>query len=202
MMKYLFYATLIIVSFCSYGQDYQKELLAYQAEQNAEFRNPEKSPLTKSDLKKFKGLEFFHINEKYRVLTKVVRTPESNPFLMETTTERRPVYQKYADLIFEIDGVEYKLEVYQNHDLMNKPEFKDYLFLPFRDLTNGEETYGGGRYISLSIPEGNEMVIDFNKAYNPYCAYNSAYSCPIVPVVNRLNLRVEAGVKGWGKNQD
>ncbi|MBP7982432.1 MAG: DUF1684 domain-containing protein, partial [Kaistella sp.] len=73
--------------------------------------------------------------------------------------------------------------------------YEDYLFLPFRDETNGKETYGGGKYIDLRIPDGNEIVIDFNQSYQPYCAYNAYdYSCPIVPEENFLPLRIEAGV--------
>ena len=69
------------------------------------------------------------------------------------------------------------------------------MFLPFSDETNGIESYGGGRYIDLRIPEGNTLIIDFNSAYNPYCAYNDKYSCPIVPRENYLRTRIEAGVK-------
>jgi uncharacterized protein (DUF1684 family) len=101
---------------------------------------------------------------------------------------------------FNLKGNAYRLNVYQNQDLMKKEGFEDYLFLPFLDDTNGEESYGGGRYIDLGIPEGDEVVIDFNKAYNPYCAYNEKYSCPIVPRENYLDLKVEAGVKAFQKH--
>ena len=69
------------------------------------------------------------------------------------------------------------------------------MFLPFSDLTSGNETYGGGRYIDLEIPKGKTITIDFNQAYNPYCAYNPKYSCPIVPAENELLTNVNAGVK-------
>ena len=82
------------------------------------------------------------------------------------------------------------------HGLKDLKEYKDHLFLPFRDLTNDVETYIGGRYIDLTIPKGNKITIDFNKAYNPYCAYNyTDYSCPIVPEENKLQTRVLAGIK-------
>ena len=90
--------------------------------------------------------------------------------------------------------------MYQNQDLTKKDGFDNYLFLPFLDDTNGEESYGGGRYIDLRIPKNDELVIDFNKAYNPYCAYNEKYSCPIVPRENYLALKVEAGVKVFKKH--
>ena len=79
---------------------------------------------------------------------------------------------------------------------MKQLEYKDYLFLPFTDLTNGTVTYGGGRYIGLRIPKsGNKIIIDFNQAYNPFCAYSGNYSCPIVPEENNLDVQVKAGVK-------
>jgi uncharacterized protein (DUF1684 family) len=82
---------------------------------------------------------------------------------------------------------------------MRQEEYRDYLFLPFADLTNGEETYGGGRYLDLTIPTGNTILLDFNKAYNPYCAYNPKYSCPLVPKQNRLDIPIIAGVKAFKK---
>ena len=85
---------------------------------------------------------------------------------------------------------------------MREEGYEDYLFLPFTDLTNGEETYGGGRYIDLSIPEGNTIQLDFNKAYNPYCTYNKKFSCPLVPSVNSIKTRVVAGVKDFKKGYD
>jgi uncharacterized protein (DUF1684 family) len=99
-------------------------------------------------------------------------------------------------LDFEIDGQKFSIPVYQSKDLLNNPVYKDYLFFPFTDLTNSEGTYGGGRYIDLRIPkEGLEMVVDFNRAYNPYCAYSAKYSCPIVPSENHINMVVKAGVR-------
>lgn len=177
------------------AQTYEESILAYQDTLNMEFANPDESPLTPKALKKFKGLKFFPINEKYRVIAKVKRTPEAQPFQMKTSTSRLADYRKFADLVFEIDGESFSLEVYQNLRMLDDPEYHDYLFLPFTDLTNGESSYGGGRYISLSIPDGETMEIDFNKAYNPYCAYSSRYSCPIVPRQNRLLTNIEAGVK-------
>ncbi len=176
------------------------ESKAYQDTLIAEYANPESSPLIVEDLKNFDGLDFFPVNIKFRVMATLVRTPDSKPFKMKTTTARTSVCSKYGDLIFNIDGEEFRLEVYQNHALMQMEKYVDYLFLPFLDQTNGEETYGGGRYIDLRIPESDEIELDFNKAYNPYCAYNSKYSCPLVPRANRLKTRIEAGVKAFKKH--
>jgi uncharacterized protein (DUF1684 family) len=102
---------------------------------------------------------------------------------------------KYGELAFSLNGKEFKLNIYQNLGLINKEGYEDYLFLPFLDETNGIESYGGGRYVDARIPEGATMIIDFNKAYNPYCAYNHKYSCPIPPKENHLDIKVLAGVR-------
>ena len=128
------------------------------------------------------------------------RTPDSDWFLMQTTTDRVSNERVYGIVSFELQGKTFELAVYQGQDLMTKAGFEDYLFLPFMDHTNGETTYGGGRYIDLRIPENDTMLIDFNKAYNPYCAYDEKYSCPIVPRNNYLDIKVEAGVKAFNKN--
>ena len=95
----------------------------------------------------------------------------------------------------KIDDKAFKLNVYQNVDLNKKTGYEDYLFLPFSDLTCGKESYIGGRYVDMKIQKGKTWTIDFNKAYNPYCAYNYEYSCPIVPLENDLNIEILAGVK-------
>lgn len=201
-MKTLLILCLVVTSLKVFSQssDYTASIVAYQDKLNSEFKDPEESPLEKKDLRKFKGLEFFPINEKYKVMAKVVLTDEGKPFNMPTTIPRKAVYWKYADLVFELDGEEFSLEVYQSESLMDSEEYADYLFLPFLDETNGEGSYGGGRYIELRLPEGDTIEIDFNKAYNPYCAYSSRFSCPIVPRANRLMIRIEAGVKDWGRH--
>jgi uncharacterized protein (DUF1684 family) len=114
---------------------------------------------------------------------------------MPTTTDRKPLYVKYGELHFTIKGIKCQLNVYQNIDLSKKPGYADYLFLPFTDLTSGVESYGGGRYIDLRMQESKQWTINFNLAYNPYCAYNEIYSCPIPPQENDLKVEVKAGVK-------
>lgn len=199
-MKNLSLTFCIFFSISSFAQLlYKEEIRQYQDTLNVEFANPDESPLKKADLKGFKGLDFFPINEKYKVLAKIERTPDSKTFKMKTTTSRVSVSSQYANLIFEIDSVEYRLAVYQTHSLLKTEEYADYLFLPFLDETNGETSYGGGRYIGLRIPDGDSIEIDFNKAYNPYCTYNERYSCPIVPRKNRLKTKIEAGVMAFKK---
>ncbi|MES2410238.1 MAG: DUF1684 domain-containing protein [Bacteroidota bacterium] len=162
---------------------------------NTEYGNPDESPLTEEDLKVFKGLDFYPITAKYAVEATFTRSESEQSFKMKTTGTRTPEYIKYGELHFMLDNKEYKLNVYQGLDLMKKPGFEDYLFLPFSDLTCGKESYIGGRYIDMRIPKGKTVLIDFNKAYNPYCAYNHKYSCPIVPLENDLKVEILAGVK-------
>lgn len=157
--------------------------------------NPEISPLSKKQRTTFKTLDFFPINEKFFVIAKFIRTEDEKPFEMKTSTDRKPMYVKYGEAHFEIDGKPLRLNIYKNIELSKKEEYKDYLFLPFSDLTSGNESYIGGKYIDMKTPKGDTIVIDFNTSYNPYCAYNSKYSCPKVPLENDLNIEIRAGVK-------
>ena len=182
--------------------DVLKEILKFQDNMNEEFKNPETSPLPDRYRKDFEGLAFFEPNTNYVVKAKLVLTPEALPFLMPTTTDRKSEEVVYGIAHFQLNGKEHRLEIYQNKELMLQEEHKDYLFLPFSDKTNGEETYSGGRYIDLAIPNGDSIIIDFNKAYNPYCAYNKKYSCPIVPNVNAMDTRVMAGVMDFKKDKE
>lgn len=167
----------------------------FQTELNSEYANAAKSPLMKKDLKSFRGLDYFPSDATYFVIANLVRTPDEKPFAMKTSTDRLPMYTKYGTLYFTLKGKKCSLNLYRNVELTKKPGFEDYLFLPFSDLTNGNETYIGGRYIDVRTVDGDTMAIDFNKAYNPYCAYNHVYSCPAVPLENDLPVEVRAGVK-------
>jgi uncharacterized protein (DUF1684 family) len=162
---------------------------------NSEYADAKTSPLLAEDLAVFKTLEFYPINEKFFVTAKFVRTENEKPFEMKTTGERKPMYVKYGEAYFVLDGKDFKLNIYKNIELSKKEEYKDYLFLPFSDLTCGNESYIGGKYIDMKVPKGETMVIDFNTSYNPYCAYSHKYSCPKVPLENDLNIEIKAGVK-------
>lgn len=191
MKKMLFFLLLLNVCMLT-AQETAKE---FQETINKEYGNREESPLTEEDFKVFKGLDFYPINEKFIVEAKFTRTPNEKVFKMKTTGTRLPEYVKYGKLVFNIDGKTFKLNLYQNIDLTKKEGYADYLFLPFSDLTCGKESYIGGRYIDMRIPKDDTLIIDFNKAYNPYCAYNHKYSCPIVPLENDLDIEILAGVK-------
>lgn len=162
---------------------------------NSEYADAKTSPLSAEDLAVFKTLDFYPINEKFFVTAKFVRTENEKPFVMKTTGERKPMYVKYGEAYFILEGKDFKLNIYKNIELSKKEEYKDYLFLPFSDLTCGNESYIGGKYIDIKVPQGESMVIDFNTSYNPYCAYSHKYSCPKVPLENDLNIEIKAGVK-------
>jgi uncharacterized protein len=195
-MKVRMYLIMLLFSITGFSQQKSEQSSKeYQEELNTEFADSLKSPLTNKDRLHFEGLNFFPIDEKYIVKAKFVKLKKQKPFEMATTTDRKPKYIKYGEFHFTIDSKELVLTVYQNIELSKRKGFKDYLFLPFLDLTNGNETYGGGRFLDMRIPEKDAVIIDFNKAYNPYCAYNPEYSCPIVPLENELAVEIKAGVK-------
>ena len=196
----LFFLVIILVVSCDEEKKPLKGKTEWQKEMNAEFMDASKSPLKEKDRKKFESLDFFKVDSVFVVRSKLDKAKGEAIFKMKTTTDRLPEYIKYGQVTFSINGRTFKLNVYRNIELTKKEAYKDYLFLPFLDKTNGNESYGGGRYLDLRIPEGDTLIIDFNKAYNPYCAYNEAYSCPIVPRENFLDIEIRAGVKAFKKH--
>lgn len=167
----------------------------FQKELDAEYLNPKESPLRGDNLNNFKKHPFFPIDLKYRVTAKFVKTENPVPFELPTSSGKFQSYQEYGKAMFEIDGKNYELTIYQNLRLIKMEKYRDHLFLPFRDETNGKDTYGGGKYMDLKIPAGDEIVLDFNQSYQPYCAYNAFdYNCPIVPESNKLPVKILAGV--------
>jgi uncharacterized protein (DUF1684 family) len=172
------------------------EILHFRTELNQSYQDSVESPLSKVDLAQFSALDFYPVDLSFRVKAKLTRDTSSSSFAMKTSTTRQPKYRKFGDLAFVIHQKKFCIPVYQNVELSLKPGFENYLFFPFTDLTNLDQTYGGGRYLDLKIPEGDTLVLDFNQCYQPYCAYNHKYSCPIPPPENFIDLRIEAGVKG------
>lgn len=201
-MKYLFCCAVFMTINTLLAQeiDFIEEIEVHQASENKEFGTPETTILTEADFAVFEELPFYPINLEFRVEAQFVRTPNEKPFLMPTTTERLPEYVKYGEAHFVIDGKRLELNLYQSTTPYDEPGYEDYLFLPFTDLTSGDGSYGGGRFLDARIPEGNTIVLDFNKAYNPYCAYNKKFSCPIPPKENDVLVRIEAGVKDFRKH--
>lgn len=178
------------------AQDINKEIKAYRKKQLKELSVGEVAPLKKKDLK---SVHFYDVNEKLRLTAKVEILSNEQPFYMPSFVGAPQEFVRYAKLHFQINGQEYSLTAYKNLRLALLPnaESQPY-FVPFKDNTNGAETYDGGRYLNIPIPQGSEtVVLDFNKAYNPYCAYNDGYRCPIPPTENHLNISIPAGEKQY-----
>jgi uncharacterized protein len=142
-------------------------------------------------------IRFFPANKKMVVKASVTLLPNEQPFRLTTSSGKTKDAQKYSLLTFKLNGKTFKLYTYQLLKLKEKAETAHELFLPFTDPTNGKESYGGGRYIDLSINDIKDgyVIIDFNKAYNPYCAFATGYNCPIPPRENDINISIKAGEK-------
>lgn len=193
-------AVIIMCSLTAVSQNCSEQsAIEYQQQLNREYASESESPLLPKDREKFTALDVYPVDMKYCTEAKLVRTPDEKPFTMPTSDKRMPRYRKYGELSFIINGKNLKLDVFQSLDLIKLEKYKNHLFLPFTDLTSGNGTYGGGRYMDLEIPEGDTIILDFNKAYNPYCAYNYKYSCPLVPKQNDLAVEIRAGVKEFKK---
>ncbi|WP_197088611.1 TonB family protein [Rufibacter radiotolerans] len=206
MLRFFYSFFLLLLPFVTLGQQqslsaYQQEIARHRAQEDSVFKHSEKSPLTPEDKAIFVGLAYFPVQEVYKVKARFVRTAQEGIFKMPTTGTRTPEYVKYGELHFAFQGQPLRLNVYQNQELMKQVQYSNYLFIPFTDATTGHETYATGRYLDFSIPVmGQDSVwVDFNKAYNPSCAYSAGYSCPIPPKENKLPVRVEAGVKNYEK---
>lgn len=154
-----------------------------------------------------KYFRFFPISKTYHVTGYFERIVDTVGFTMNTSAGTIKYFYKYGRLDFMIEGKEYLLYVYQGKDLMQTEKYKDYLFVPFTDATTGNESYGSGRYLEFyksdiennPVGSGSILQIDFNKAYNPYCAYATGFKCPIPPKENRLPVSIKAGEMNFGK---
>ena len=186
--------SLFLLLNCDNRKRFNTDLTPFQREINDFFKDASVSPLKKRDLKNFRGLDFFAYDSIYLVAAKLTKTPKEKPFMMLTTTDMMVEYIKYGTISFELLSNQYSLDIYKN---LEDPNERDNLFLPFLDDTNGNESYGGGRYINLDIPQVDNLIIDFNSAFNPYCVYDEKYSCPIVPAENYLPLEIKAGVMNF-----
>ena len=186
--------SLFLLLNCDNRKRFNTDLTPFQREINDFFKDASVSPLKKRDLKNFRGLDFFAYDSIYLVTAKLTKTPKEKPFMMLTTTDMMVEYIKYGTVSFELLNNQYSLDIYKN---LEDPNERDNLFLPFLDDTNGNESYGGGRYINLDIPQVDNLIIDFNSAFNPYCVYDEKYSCPIVPRENYLPLEIKAGVMNF-----
>lgn len=198
MLKLFCLPILLSIGTTLEAQTYSQVMESFRSEYKQGFLEEENSPLKKSELK---YLDFFDADSSYVITAVFKRTSDAIPFEMPTSSGKLKQYVKYGNADFNFGDTTLTLSIYQSITLRETEAFKDYLFIPFNDETNSETTYGGGRYIDLEISEirDNNVIIDFNKAYNPYCAYSDGYSCPVPPQENKLPVRIEAGEKNYRK---
>jgi uncharacterized protein (DUF1684 family) len=180
----------------------------FRENREKEFRNPSMSPLKPEDISSFKGLIYFPEDKNFVVTAKLEKSADEKIFMMPTSSGTSRKYIKYGVLKFSLGGADYVLNAYQSEALLlnEKSPYKNLLFIPFKDLTSGKDTYGGGRYLNIYKPEADEAILNFNLAYNPSCAYGSdQFACPLPPKENFLQAEIKAGEKTFeysGKKQN
>lgn len=148
-------------------------------------------------------LDFFPPDSAYRVVAIFEPIEDATPFDMPTYSGSTKPFKAFGYLHFQIGEDSLRLTTYQNLQLLNNPLYRNLLFLPFKDWTSGSLTYGGGRYLELSIWDidpDNEVILDFNFSYNPWCAYGDGFNCPVPPIENHLPFEILAGEKGYKKS--
>jgi uncharacterized protein (DUF1684 family) len=153
------------------------------------------SPIPPQDRLRFKGLEYYPPDPSYRFELELHEHPEKQVVRMAYTKGNAQDFIRWGEFRFNIGGKEQALQAYKS------AAWEEMLFIPFKDATSGKETYGAGRYIDLepdrdSTPEG-KWILDFNRAYNPWCVYSEDYTCPFVPTENWLQVPIHAGEKNY-----
>lgn len=167
-------------------------------------RNFQKAYVATHDVVKGKDtayIKFFPIDSSYHVTAVFERIKDSTGFTMQLSESKTATYFKYGKVIFTLQNKTYHLFVYQSEKLRKIPQYKNHLFIPFVDLSNGITSYGGGRYLDVDITaiKNNEVELDFNKSYNPTCAYTTGFNCPIPPGENTVPLSINAGEETYAK---
>ncbi len=175
------------------------ETQTYRQKYKADFLKEERSPFY-GKAKELDLLRFYPPKAAYRIEGRFERTPDAETFDMATYSGQTRKYVQYGWVHYQWKGDDKKIAIYQSLRLRETEEYRDHLFVPFKDWTNDKRTYGGGRYIDMEIGDikDGKVVLDFNRCYNPYCAFSDGYSCPIPPRENHLDWAVKAGEKAFG----
>lgn len=184
----------LFFSLNAFAQSYTEQIAKHRESYKQDFVKDDYAPLKESDLQ---HLHFYDADSAYKVIANVEILKNEKIFKMPTYDGTSKEFYRFAKISFVLNGVTVKMTLFKSIALASNPAYKDLLFLPFTDETNNKETYGGGRYIDLSSKEikDQKIELDFNKAYNPYCAYSDGYRCPVPPEENDLQLEVKAGEK-------
>lgn len=190
---------IIILILSSLGEEdtnYSKSIGEKRAEKVHFLKTSSSSPFIEKK-KKFAGLDFYPIDTKYKVRANLRKLPSSPPITVKNSDGSSTPYLKYAVAEFKLDGQDLALTILKPAGFGTMPNS---YFTGFADETSGSETYGGGRYLDLEIGKSENMTIDFNLAYNPYCAYAEGYTCPLPPKENVLPVKILAGEKDYTAN--
>jgi uncharacterized protein (DUF1684 family) len=174
------------------------DVIGFRDGRDKEFRDKTESPLKDEDFANFAGLNYYPIDTAFRVKADFTRTPSEQWFQMPTSSGRTKKFVKYGVLKFKLGSKTLRLSVYQMDPAISQkfPEYADLLFIPFKDGTSRTETYPGGRYIDIRTPKGRAVILDFNLAYNPNCAYGGdKWNCPVPPGENSLDVAITVGEK-------
>lgn len=198
MYMKLTFVTVVLcwINVMAFGQTYSSTISKFRSDQQTALAKEQFGPLRPQDIA---NLRYFEPDQQYKVSATVEILFNEPTFRMPTYDGTSNEYKRYALLHFTLKNEKVTLTAYQSAALFQNPAYKDHLFLPFLDQTNGNQTYEGGRYIDLDSKniKNKSIEIDFNKAYNPYCAYSNGYRCPQPPAENHLQLAVEAGEKKY-----
>ena len=187
----------LILSSCNTSKrSYKMSIKDFRNESVQEHLEDDRSPIKEKDVD---NLDYFSIDETYAFICDCQLNEKVDTIVIPTYSGNKKNFQKYAQLSCANASYSFNLTLFQNMRLAKNPMYKEYLFLPFMDTTNGETTYGGGRYIDVKISdiENEKLFVDFNKAYNPWCAYSDGYNCPIPPLENHLEIAILAGEKSY-----
>ncbi|WP_159636476.1 peptide deformylase [Sphingobacterium composti Ten et al. 2007 non Yoo et al. 2007] len=195
-MRLILYILLLLVPFGIKAQTFEQQIEAYRSEIKNKFSKDKFGPLKEENIA---FLSYYRANKDFVINADVEPLYGEKSFRMPTYDGTSNTYKRYALVHFELYGQQHTLTLYQSEALFQNPQFKNYLFLPYLDKTNGEETYSGGRYLELDAShiKNGKIELDFNKSYNPYCAYSSGYRCPQPPAENTLNIAITAGEKNY-----
>lgn len=173
------------------AQKYLAEIQQERQEKNNFMRYDDQSPLSKEQKKAFRSLNYYEPDPSFRIEARAEENKEKDLLVLPTSDNKQKPFKKWGYAVFTLEGNEYRLLLLQAAFGANQ----EGLFLPFSDATSAKETYGAGRYLDLEEPKNNKIVLDFNQAYNPYCAYSDDNSCPFPPKENLLPVAIRAGEK-------
>ena len=180
-------------------KSWEKYVLRLREEKDEWMRSNPQSPIPRETRHRMSGLHYFPLKPKYRFRVKLI--PYANPerLVMTTSKGQQREYLRYGRLEFDIEGRRHILQAYMSTTVHAPHHGEESLFVPFRDATSGKESYGAARYLDLEFNASNEYLLDFNLAYNPYCAYSEDYVCPFPPPENWLQVPILAGERSFRK---